>query len=467
MWEKLKDRLLRRFGARAQEEAAPTDEFVRRYEDPGGDAVTAVIAGKLASLTLADSAFGVTAAGGGAPTPRTELLRECLERFWREDAPWVTAQAFGKGGMVLLPVVTAAGRLRVCVVDQDRMAVLEREGARPVHAVVLADEMRRDGRTYRLLVSYRLRGGTQTLRCRAVDESGAEVPLRTLERWAALTEEFSIGGTDRLLLARLLCPRDNRTTDKGFGVPITYGVEGLVEELAEHARIYRREYRLTRPMLGLDASLWRDPDGAAAAPDIRMVRRTVQDSEDPFIPFEPAGLDAGGGWQYYAPPVRHEAMEARWQSLCRRIEKGCGLSQGILTERQSVSYANRDEVRAALYDTFGVVRAMRDRWEAVMDDLARAADALAEHFGLTPPAARDEYALSFSWDTSLLESTSEAFAQLSELHRRGGATLAELRAWVMGGSAAEAEKAIRGAGGNAGTESTDGTDGTDGKESGR
>lgn len=153
-------------------------------------------------------------------------------------------------------------------------------------------------------------------------------------------------------------------------------------------------------------------------------------------------IDGKTPWQQYAPAIRYEAMEARYTSLCRRVEKACGLSQGILTERQGVNYANKDEVRAAQYDTFAVVTAVRESWERALDDVAYAVDVLAEYFGLTPAGARGQYEIAYDWDTSLIESSAEAYAQLSDLRSMGAASKAELRQFVRGGSLEEAQKAV-------------------------
>ena len=145
-------------------------------------------------------------------------------------------------------------------------------------------------------------------------------------------------------------------------------------------------------------------------------------------------------------------MDARYQMLLRRVERACGLSQGILTERQNVNYANRDEVRAAQYDTFSVVRAIRDEWERALGDLAYAIDVLAERFEITPAGARGQYALRFDWDMSLIESTDQSFEQMKVLHDQALLDGAELRQWVLGGNLKDNRQAIdairEGRGGN-------------------
>lgn len=431
MWsERLKEWARLRLGSGADGDAA-SDERICAYEDVQKENIAAEIAGKLAALTVADSPLKVT----GPENGRTALIRDALTPLWHRDAARITAQALGKGGKVLVPAV-CGGRIRISAIDHNRLLIRETDGQRITSCTLLADVCEEGGVRYSLLTDYILRDGAQLIRARVRSDKGEWLPPRLVSRWADVEPEITVDNTDRLLLAYLRCPRDNRTDDCRLGVPITYGAEPVIAELNEHLATYRREYRLSRAMLGLDATLWRRFGKDRNAPvSIAELRRTVQDSDDPFIPVEGANLSERAVWQHYAPAIRHEAMETRLNSLMRRVEKACGLSQGILTERKAVSYANRDEIRAAQYDTFCTVRAMRDQWEAAMEDLAYAADVLAERFGLSPAGGCGRWRLRFDWDTSLIESASEAFQQRLALHSLGLLDGEALREWVLGSEA--------------------------------
>lgn len=141
-------------------------------------------------------------------------------------------------------------------------------------------------------------------------------------------------------------------------------------------------------------------------------------------------------------PTAKAEFEGRLQSLYRRVEKACGLSQGILTERQQMNYANRDEVRAAMYDTYSLVSLMRREIESAVRDVLYAADVLAERFGLTPAGARGQWEAAFDWDMSLLESSQQTFAQMSELQSRGLITGERLTQWVLGGTMEDARAEV-------------------------
>lgn len=439
MLEKIREIIQRLFGLKTETVSDDPDGYVRNYEDVSGENITATISNKLGMLTFADSTCTIDDVG-----ERSKLIAEVIGNLFENGAATV-AQAFGKGGKVFVPFVHN-GHIDVQAISQNRMLVRRMDGDKIQDVSILLDTCVVDNEGYWLIADYTIdENGVQTIRYRACKHSGAEAALTSIPKWQNVQPEIAISGTDRALLGFLRCPVDNRKDMHILGVPITYGAEKSIDELVEHIAIYRREYKLSRMMLGLDASLWRDFGRGKLDADgvtIDDVKRTAQDSDSPFVPVEGMILDGKTPWQQYAPNIRYEAMEARYNSLLRRVEKDCGLSQGILTERQQVNYANKDEVRAAQYDTFSVIRAMRTAWESAIEDLAYAIDVLAEFYGLTPGGARNQYEIVYDWDMSMIESTAESFQQLSELESRGMVSKAELRQWVRGGTIEEAQEAI-------------------------
>lgn len=417
-------------------------KYTEKYEDINNENITATIADKLAKLTKADSTIAV-----GGTGKRADLIRSVIKSIADGDMiQRVTAQMLGKGGKVIVPRV-AGNQILLDVADQSRMLIHTMRGENIVSATLMAEVLEVEDKTYIRWVDYTVGSdGAQSIRNRATTATGTEVSMLQFSEWADIDPEVVIPNTDRVLFAFLRCPRDNRMDDRTYGVPITYGAERNVAELAEHMNIYRREYRLSRTMLGLSSSLWRNrnsADGYAPANmSIDDIRRTVQDSDDPFIPLDNMNIGDNRGWDYFSPAIRHGAMEVRKQSLSRQVELACGLSQGMLTERQATNYANKDEVRASQYDTFSVVHSIREVWEKALHDIAYSVDVLAEAFGLTPYGARDQWELSFDWDTSLVESTSAAYQQISEGESRGAVSLAEFRQWIRGGTLEEAQKAV-------------------------
>ena len=416
-------------------DAARQESQYRRIDEIN---FAAIFGNKLASLALSDAALEVVGADGGSGGQRTDLIADALQEVFG-DMNRLCAQALGSGGRVLIPYV-ADGELRCDVVAQDRMFVHAMRGRRIVNATFVADSVQIDNSTYYRLTDYELEDGGQRIRNRAVDDGGRDVALEDVEAFAGIPEEVFIPGIDRLTFVFLKSPAGSRLEKDVYGVPITYGCDSQIEEIRQHMKLIAREYKLTRPMLGLDSALWKTlPDGSRS---IDSVKATVQDSDMPFIPVENYYGDTGSApWMIFSPAIRDTAMYNRLDRMFEMLEKSVGVSRGILTQRES-ALATATEIRAANHDTFAFVSNIRDTVQSCMEDLAWCFDVLAEAFGLSPAGSRGDYSINISWDMSLFESSAETFAQYSELHTAGVLSDAELRAWVTGEKPEAAQKAV-------------------------
>lgn len=394
---------------------------------------------RLANIAFADSTQEITGADGQEGGKRAEIVREVLDWAFKR-ARKISAQVMATGGRLIVPYV-ADGQIKCDLVEQERLYILETAGEVITSAAILADSTTVNDKRYYRWVGYTLINGSLQIRNRITDDAGRVVPIADFEAWADLPDEYVIQNADKLPFAFLRCPGDNRRTKELYGTPITYGSESIIKSIRDQMRTIAREYSLTRPMLGLDATLWRrrlPGDGSRGIDDLR---RTVQDSDDPFIPVDGYTDDQRVPWMIYAPAIRDSAMYNRLDRLFELLEKSVGTSRGILTARETAN-ATATEIRAANHDTMVMVDAVRGMWADAMDDLADAVDMLAEHFGLSPAGERGDYAIQYDWDMSLFESAEETFQQLTELQDRGAVSLAELRQWVRGGTLEEAQNAV-------------------------
>ena len=416
--------------------AARDESEYRRIDDIN---FAAIFGNKLASLALSDADLEVKGADGKSTNRRSELIDAALHDVF-DDMVHLCAQVLGSGGRVLVPYASG-GELHCDIVAQDRMFVHAMRGKQITSATFVADSTQVDKTTYYRLTDYELEAGGQRIRNRVVDDGGREVPLDMLEAFAGVPDEIYIPGADRLTFVFLKAPVGGREEKNIYGVPVTYGCENQIKAIKAHLKLIEREYKLTRPMLGLDAALWKVlPDGKRGIDD---VNETVQDSDAPFVPVDNYYGDGGKApWMIYAPAIRDESMYNRLDRLFEMLEKSVGVSRGILTQRETAT-ATATEIRAANHDTFAYVTAIRDMVEDGMDELAYAFDMLCEAFGLSPAGARGDYSVNISWDMSLFESSDETFRQYSELHAAGAMSDAEWRAWVTGEKLEEAEEAVK------------------------
>ena len=408
-------------------ELSEAEAHRRRYEDTRVINFDSVFAESLAKKATADSGIEITDANGNE-SRRSGYISDVLFRAW-ERIRGTTTRALGKGGMFLVPSIVN-GDIFINEVAQDGGIINEVNGNGDIISLTLTAEVREQGRNvYKRLVDYTLDNGTLIIRTKAVaEDSGSAVNLDIFPDWATITPEISIAGVDRVPVAFLKCPKDNRKEGSRYGVPITYGSEDLARQLQECLAQIEAEFGLKRSFVGVDEALFGKENQLPSSGLFKRIKVGGALEDGPF-------------WEIFDPAIRDSAYYNRWQQLCAQLERSVGTSRGILTEPITAA-ATATEIKSANYDTFCMVADIRRSLEKCFEDLAYAVDILAERFGLTPAGARGDYIIAHNWDMSLLESSQETFAQLSELESRGLIQGARLAAWVTGDTIAEAQAEI-------------------------
>lgn len=416
-------------GQRTQQQMMKSDEYKRRYEDTLGINFDAIFGGALANKAVNDCNISITDANDGE-SARSEFISTVLTPVW-DNIKQTTAQALGKGGKFLVPYVTGDS-IYVAVIDQTRAAINDIRGDGIITSLsVIAEIKQIKGDYYQRIIDYTVVGDTLSIKTRIINTSGGEVPYDIAPEWASITPEITIGNVDRVPVGFLKCPKDSRREDEWYGVPITYGCGDTIRQLNELIVQIESEYKLKKAFVGADELMF-GKDGKL--PDNGL-----------FKVFRSGGALKGDGgksfWEVFDPPIRDTSYYARYNVLCAQLEKEVGTSRGILTEPATYG-ATATEIKAGNYDTFCLVCDIRKNIQKCFEDLAYAVDIYAEHFGLTPAGASGDYKVTFDWDMSLVESTEETFAQLSELESRGLISGARLNSFVTGQSMEDAQAEI-------------------------
>ena len=388
-------------------DTAVMDEAERAYRDRRGYNLTAIFAGKLATFTVTDSTVDVN-----GDNQRAELIGEAIKHIWSKSKKWVST-AYGTGGVLLIPYVIE-GKIYIDIVPQANM-VINRVNGDELRAIsIVADTTVQNGERYFRWTDYSLEDtGVLTIRQRATNSAGTVVKFSSLTEWTNITEEMTISGMEHLPLTYIKNPTDNRKAESLYGVPVTYGCDDKMAEIIECQDDIRREYKLKKPIVGMDTTLFKTENGKRHLPVTGL-----------FMPVTPNGLNNNGKlWDVYDPAIRDSAYYSRLQHLYSELEKQVGTSRGILTEPQTHG-ATATEIKAANYDTYSIIDTMRTVIESAMDRLAYAIDVLANAYNLSPMG---EYSLSFDWSYALIESSQESFNQLLSSVSVGAVEAAELR----------------------------------------
>lgn len=414
-------------GLKTESELLNSDRDKRRYEDTRRINFDAIFAGSLANKAIGDSSLSVTDSADGE-SRRSAFVSDALEKPWAHIKPILT-QALGKGGKFLIPYVIG-DRVYISSVDQSRCAVNGTNGDGDITSLSVVAEIKEVGtKLYQRIIDYTLDNGTLLIKTRVIDATGGEVGFDVVSEWTSITPEITISNVERVPVGYLKCPKDGRKEDRFYGVPITYGGEDIIRQIYECMDDIEREYKAKRVFIGADELLFgKDnklpPDGV-------------------FKKFTGGGALTGGAtfWEVFDPAIRDSAYYSRLSALFAQLEKAVGTSRGVLTE-PATNTATATEIKAANHDTFCLVSDIRKNIEKCFDDLAYSVDLYAEYFGLTPAGAAGDYKITFDWDMSLLESSSETFDQLSELESRGLISGARLNSWVTGQTIEEAQAEI-------------------------
>lgn len=373
--------------------------------------ITAIFASRLAAFTVSESSVEVI-----GDNQRAELIGDVLDRTWKKSKKFVS-KAYGTGGVLLIPYVTGR-KIYVDIVPQASM-LINRVNGDDLRAVsIIADSTVQADERYFRWTDYDLDdNGLLTIRQRATNAIGSEVPLRSLNEWAGISEEMTIANLEHLPFAYLKNPTDNRISDGHYGVPVTYGCDKKIGEIVECQEEIRREYRLKKPIVGMDQTLFGTKNGRRYLPVTGL-----------FMPVTPSGLNTAGKlWEVYDPAIRDSSYYNRLVHLCEELEKQVGTSRGILTERVT-NAATATEIKAANADTYAIVTEMRQAVEDAFRQLAYAVDVYANAWNLSPMG---DYTLAFDWSYAMIESSQETFTQLMTAAAQDAIEPAEIRQFIF------------------------------------
>ena len=240
--------------------------------------------------------------------------------------------------------------------------------------------------------------------------------------WAEIEEEIRITNVDRLLLAYLKCPVDNRRSESIYGVPVTYGSEKIIKDIKECLEQVKKEYKLKEAFVGVDQYLFGKDNKLPKDGLFKLIETGVDDF-----------------WAVFDPAIRDSAYSTRLLSLFELLEKSVGTSKGILTEPVTQG-ATATEIKRSSYDTYALVENMRANWVKAVDQLVYAFDVLCDYYHLTPPA---EYTVNWDWSYSLIESSQETWNQTVQAASMGAIKLERLNMYVTGQTIEEAEEEIK------------------------
>ena len=230
-------------------------------------------------------------------------MDQCLIEVW-DRMKRIVSRMLGTGGCIVVPYVRL-GIMQFDVLSQERMVIHEKQGNRITRATVLADSVKQGEKQYHRWMDYQVAGGNLYITNKVTDQWGNAA---FLEHWAEI-EDIAIAGVDRVLFAYFQSPIDNRRFGDEYGVPITYGCDGLISEIFECLEQIRDEYKLKEVKIFADERMFQKD---AKTGKYRMPSKVF---------FAAHGKENGAMIEVFSPEIRHSSYYERLQYLFGLLEK--------------------------------------------------------------------------------------------------------------------------------------------------
>lgn len=408
-----------KLGLKLQTKPSAVDD----YSDTANISLTAVIAGKLATLSMQDS--GITIEGDSA---RARYMQDFLDYYLGDRVDVAAEVALGTGDCIVKPY-TDGRRLGVDIIKNSDFVVCDSIGNDILSCIMKMGEIREDiGTVYERFEAQMVRQ-MQTENGESADvllirnfalKNGKEIPLTEVPAWAGIRAEEIIPNVRKPLFGRYKSPAVNRADVNGVhGVKITNGLDGVMAQAVEAYNRFNREYASGEKMVFLDKTLLdRDEKGNTVFPGGK---------ERMFMLMKPVGDVGKNLIQEHTPDIRSADLEKGIEVNNRMVELLAGLSQGILTP-PTTSYATATEMRAALNNTFSVITKFRRQLEKGTSDLLEAVDVIANRNNLAPIGP---WTVQYDWSSAYIEQMNEHYSQLTIAEGIGAVDKAEVRSWLM------------------------------------
>lgn len=431
VWDFVLKKLYERAALQSSKEISQNQKDAQEYYDITHENITAIVANALSILAFGDSS--VTIDLNGESTKRTEYLNNIAVKEFTRAKRKITA-ALGVGMIASIPYCTDNGlgrRIYIDTITKDRFYITGVQGDEITEITALADTFITDTEKYLRWTDYSVKDGIYTIRNKATNMSGSEIPLTKLKQWENIQPEIHISGVDRLPVAFYSCPAGERRPDSIEGVPITYGCGATLEKIEKVLADIEKEFKNKGVRVFASRSLLmpqRDKDGKIIGKELNddlYVKTSSTSDDDTITVFDPAIRESS----YFTKLAQHFAM----------LEKEIGCSKGILTDLVT-NGATATEIRRSMNATFCLTDDMRKEYVKYFDTLIYSVNILCNYYNLTPMS---EYNINFDWNYSLVEDSEQTFKQLLEGKAQGAVSTLEIRRFLKPDETPEeAQKAI-------------------------
>lgn len=399
------DTLVGAFSRIAEKEDKDIQSYTQsqRYRDylAKGDSfsVECEISEALADLMLLQSSMPIS-----GDTERAIWLDDVSDYFFRNKAKTAVCTAFETGDCLVVPSWTGRNIQNV-IVGADDFEVLQAVGDEVTAVAYVLDRATKNNQEYVLfqaieLVPYKTESGEVTYANRYrvyVTRNGSIIDggLDIFPDWRDIEMEWYIPNVERLLIGRYrsftINPEDINSIK---GCPICFGASDAIAEIHYLLDQMHTEFGTSEKMIMADKRLFRKYlNGETNLPRGRERLFMSLDQTAEGVPVKE-----------WAPDIRYQAYLEDIDKQEKLVERAVGVSDGIISTPEDISYQNVDNVRKSQQKTMGFISSARRQGEACLLGLVYAWDKLANYYEINPMG---EYDVNFDWSNEYIETFSD------------------------------------------------------------
>ena len=343
-----------------------------------------------------------------------------------------TEFAAALGGMAWKPYIEN-GRIAIDFVHADRFIPTAYNSRGEITGAVFVERKKKGSAWYTRLERHQLTDEGYTVQNKVFisyqeSELGVPASLSSVEEWAELEEEITMGYQDGSTLERPLfvyfkMPFANQID---AGTPLGVSVYSRATELIKQADLqYSRilwEYEGSE--LAIDASVTALNDMKLPAGKERLFRKVDV--------FKGSGDEL---YSVFSPALRDTSLFNGLNQLLRRIEFNCNLSYGTLSDPQNEA-KTAEEIKMSRQRSYSAICEIQKSLEDALRHLIWVLDYYAGLYGLAPVG---DYEATFNWGDGVLTDTGVEYTQQKALVDSGILKPEKLLAWYFGISEEEAK----------------------------
>jgi A118 family predicted phage portal protein len=414
MFRKIADKLNKQEKNKSVEE---TD-----YMEVNNISITSIIAGRLATLVTSDSSATIS-----GDSRAIEVLKPFLDSFYDKDLKKSMSASFGTGDLIAIPITNKDGQLYdVNVISNGDFQIYEEFGNH-IYSIGIKRESFEDNRdTYTWSETHSIEKDEQginvwVIRRYAFKGVGAEkeISWESVERWKDIPQIQTFPNVDYLPFGRFKCPTVNRNNlNAKQGVPITYGQDYLVDQVKKSITRFYRECENKETILFAGKQMFtldRNGNPVLNKQGVFYLVNTDLDTEQ--LPVKE-----------FSPDLRINEMIDGINEGFKLLEMACELSAGVMTPVES-SMATATEIRASQNPLFAFESVVWKVIESGINDLLKGIEIL---YNSNNTVALGKYEVSYEWDYSMRESSTETFQQYLQAYGIGEIKKGEIRSWIKG-----------------------------------